>query len=103
MERLLRSQYTTLGLPRHWRRVSWPSVGVPTLDRPKGGDNSEGSGTRQHRQAVHEPDHRIATGVAPEDIGKAVRVEVTGFRDRPGGGYQSEPPGRRLDRQAVHE
>src|SRR5262249_62143501 len=37
-----------------------------------------------HRRAVHQPDHRLAGGaVAPEDVGKAVAVEVALADDRP--------------------
>jgi hypothetical protein len=103
--RLCANAYGSRGRPTEVLEAicRWPSVGVRTLDRPNGVDSSEGSGRRQDRQSVHEPDRGIAAGVAPENVALAVAVEVTGFPDRPIGGHCAEQPGRRQDRQAVHE
>src|SRR5258708_32588591 len=77
------------------------SLGIYGLDRPDGGYDAETPG-RRDRRAVHEPDHRVAAGVAPENVGLAVAVEVAVLDDRPGGGHHADAPGPG-HRRAGHE
>src|SRR5437867_2813212 len=63
-----------------WRS---PSVGVETLDRPVGPDGGD-AGRRGDLQPVQEPDrHRAVPGTAPDDVARAVALDVAGAGDGP--------------------
>src|ERR1700704_3642983 len=84
-------------------RAGWAvvSLGIYGLDRPHGRYVAEVPGGGD-RRAVHEPDRRVAAGVAPENVALAVAVVVADLDDRPHGGHGGDTRGRG-HRRAAHE
>src|SRR6266446_2054760 len=82
-------------------RVRPSSIGIDALDRPHGGYISKAR-ILGRLEAVHEPDRHIAAGVAPQNVGPAVAVEIAGLGDRPDVRYVSETR-RLVEVGAVHD